>query len=112
LNANFLELGLVELQELQKWLEAMDGVVKEKVNKILVEARQITQGSVLQPPMEIASASQYQFGEHISANSMAFTAPSSSSGFIDGFEVNDPFLSGGLHDVCGLGNFPYNQNHG
>ncbi|XP_066395950.1 agamous-like MADS-box protein AGL29 [Miscanthus floridulus] len=110
LNANILELGLDELQEFQKLLEAIDGVVKEE-NNIVVEARE-TEGSATQPPMEIASASQYQFGEHISANSMAFTAPSSSNGFIDGFEVNDPFLSGGLHDVCGLGNFPYNQNHG
>jgi hypothetical protein len=111
LNANILELSLDELQEFQKLLEAIDGVVKEKENNIVVEARE-TEGSVTQLPMEIASASQYQFGEHISANSMAFTAPSSSNGFIDGFEVNDPLLSGGLHDVCGLGNFPYNQNHG
>ena len=54
MNANVLELGLVELQELQKWLEAVDGVVKEKVNKILVESRQITLGLVPQPLMEIA----------------------------------------------------------
>ncbi|CAD6270616.1 unnamed protein product [Miscanthus lutarioriparius] len=54
LNANVLELGLVELQELQKWLEAVDGVVKEKMNKIIVEASQISQGSVPQPLMEIA----------------------------------------------------------
>ena len=60
LNANVLELGLVDLQEFQKWLETMDGVDKEKVNKILVEARQITQGSVPQPLMEIASTSRYQ----------------------------------------------------
>jgi hypothetical protein len=111
LNANILELSLDELQEFQKLLEAIDGVVKEKENNIVVEARE-TEGSATQPPMEIASALQYQFGEHISANSMAFTAPSSSNGFIDGFEVNDPLLSGGLQDVCGLGNFPYNQNHG
>ena len=58
MNANVLELGLVELQELQKWLEAVDGVVKEKVNKILVEARQITLGLVPQPLMEIASTSR------------------------------------------------------
>ena len=68
MNANVLELGLVELQELQKWLEAVDGVVKEKVNKILVESRQITQGSVPQPLMEIASTSRYQFGQHINAD--------------------------------------------
>ena len=29
LNANVLELGLVVLQELQKWLEAVDVVVRE-----------------------------------------------------------------------------------
>ena len=68
MNANVLELVLVELQELQKWLEAVDGVVKEKVNKIVVEARQITQGSVPQPLMEIASTSWYQFGQHINAD--------------------------------------------
>ncbi|XP_066392097.1 agamous-like MADS-box protein AGL29 [Miscanthus floridulus] len=111
LNANILELGLDELQEFQKWLEVIDGIIKEKGNKTVVEARQ-TEGSATQQPVEIASASPYQFGEHISANSMAFTAPSSSNGFIDGFEVNDPLLSGGLHDVCGLENFPYNKNHG
>ena len=83
MNANVLELGLVELQELQKWLEAVDGVVKEKVNKILVEARQITLGLVPQPHMDIASALRYQFGQHIHANSMASTGPSSSNGFID-----------------------------
>jgi hypothetical protein len=49
LNANFKELSLVELQEFQKWLETVDGVVKEKVNKILVEARKITQRLVPQP---------------------------------------------------------------
>ena len=59
MNANVLELVLVELQELQKCLEAVDDVVKEKVNKILVEARKITQGSVPQPLMEIASTSRY-----------------------------------------------------
>ena len=59
MNANVLELGLVELQELQKWLEAVDGVVKEKMNKIIVEASQISQGSVPQPLMEIASTSRY-----------------------------------------------------
>ena len=68
MNANVIELGLVVLQELQKWLELVDGVVKEKVNKILVEARQITQGSVPQPLMEIASTSRYQFGHHINAD--------------------------------------------
>ena len=59
LNANVLELGLVELQELQKWLEVVDSVVKEKANKIQVEGRQITQGSVPKPLMEIASTSRY-----------------------------------------------------
>ena len=68
MNANVLELGLVELQELQKWLEAVDGVVKEKVNKILVEAMHITQGSVPQPLREIASTSWYQFGQHINVD--------------------------------------------
>ena len=77
----------------------------------MVEARQ-TEGSAIQQPMDIASALQYQFGEHMSVNSMAFTATSSSNRFIYGFEVNDPLLSGGLHDVCGLGNFPCNLNHG
>ena len=47
----------MDLQEFQKWLEAVD-VNKEKVNKILVEARQITLGLVPQPLMEIASTSQ------------------------------------------------------
>ena len=108
LNANVLELGLAELQEFQKCLEAVDSAVKEKTNQIIVEARQTTQGSVPQPPMEIASTSRYQFGQHISANSMAFTGPSSSNGFTDGFELNDPLRSGGLQDVCGLGNFPNN----
>ncbi|EER96088.1 agamous-like MADS-box protein AGL23 [Sorghum bicolor] len=112
LNANILELGLDELQDFQKLLEAIDGVVKEKENNIVVEARE-TQGSATQPHMEIASASQSQFGEHISANSMASAAPSSSNGFIDGFEVNDPLLGGGdLYDICAPGNFPNNQNHG
>ena len=68
MNANVLELGLVELQELQKWLEAVDGVVKEKVNKILVEARQITQWLVPELLMEIASTSWYQFGQHINVD--------------------------------------------
>jgi hypothetical protein len=68
LNANVLELGLVELQELQKWPEAVDDVVKEKVNKILVEVRQITQGLVPQALMEVASTSRYQFGQHINAD--------------------------------------------
>ncbi|KAG0542209.1 hypothetical protein BDA96_02G083700, partial [Sorghum bicolor] len=89
LNANILELGLDELQEFQKLLEAID-----RYNNLY---------------MDIASALQYQFGEHMSVNSMAFTATSSSNGFIYGFEVNDPLLSGGLHDVCGLGNFPCNR---
>ncbi|XP_066392098.1 agamous-like MADS-box protein AGL29 [Miscanthus floridulus] len=112
LNANVLELALAELQEFQKCMEAVDSAVKEKTSQIIVEARQTTQGSVPQPPMEIASTSRYQFGQHISANSMAFTGPSSSNGFTDGFELNDPLRSGGLQDVCGLGNFPNNQNHG
>ncbi|OEL15826.1 hypothetical protein BAE44_0023156 [Dichanthelium oligosanthes] len=43
LNANILELGLDELQEFQKKLEEIDGIVKE-VNKALVEGRQ-TPGS-------------------------------------------------------------------
>ena len=34
-----MSIDLVELQELQKWLEAVDSVVKERVNKILIEAR-------------------------------------------------------------------------
>jgi hydrogenase maturation factor len=68
LNANVLELGLVELQELQKWPEVVDDVVKEKVNKILVEVRQITQGSVTQALMEVASTSRYQFGQHINVD--------------------------------------------
>jgi hypothetical protein len=38
-------------------LEVVDGVVEENMNKILVEARQITQGLVPQPLMEIASTS-------------------------------------------------------
>jgi hypothetical protein len=112
LNANVLELGLAELQEFQKCLEAVDSAVKEKTNQILLEASQITQGSEPQPPMEIASTSWYHFGQHISADPMALASPSSSNGFIDGFEVNDPLHSGGLQDVCGLGNFPNNQNQG
>ena len=60
LNANVMELGLIELQQFQKWLEIVDGAVKENVKRILVEARKITQGLVPQPP--IASASYYQFG--------------------------------------------------
>jgi hypothetical protein len=62
----------------------MDGAVKEKVNKKLVEAMKITKGLVPQPPMEIAYASQYQFGQHINADSMASIGSSSSNGFIDG----------------------------
>lgn len=93
LNTSTLELGLVELQEFQKCLEVVDGAVEEKKRQI-----------------DIASTSQYQFGQHTSAGSMVFTGPSSSNGFTDGFEVN---RSGGrLEDVCGLGNFPNNQNHG
>jgi hypothetical protein len=64
-------------------LVALDGVVKEKVNKTLVEARQITQGSVPQPLMEIPFTSWYQFGQNINVDSMASTGPSSSNGFID-----------------------------
>jgi hypothetical protein len=100
------------MQEFQKRLEAVDGAFKEKTNQIVVEASQITQGSMPLPPMEIASTLRYQFGQHISADPMAFTCPSSSNGFINGFEINDPLRSGGLQDVCGLGNFPNNENHG
>jgi hypothetical protein len=127
LNANVFELGLAELQELQKWLEAVDGAVKEKANRILAEARarQTARGPspslVPQPPMEmdIASTSRHlQSGRHIGADSVAFAGPSSSNnGFVGGSpEVHDPLLivSGGrLQDVCGLGSFPNNQkNHG
>ena len=42
LNVNVIELGLVDLQEYQKWLEIVDDLVKEMVNKILVQARKIT----------------------------------------------------------------------
>jgi hypothetical protein len=113
LNTNISELSLEELQEFQKYLDAIHGVVEEKDTK-MPETSQ-PQGLVPQPPMEIAPDLQYQFGdEHISANPMAFTAPSSSDiEFVDGlFEVNDPCLSGDFADVCGLGNFPDNQNHG
>ena len=82
LNTNVLELHLVELQEFQKWLEGVDSGVKEKVNKILVKARQTTQGFVPQPLMETASALWYQFGQHINVDSMASTGPSSINGFI------------------------------
>lgn len=113
LNANVFELGLAELQELQKWLEAVDGAVKEKANKILAEARarQTARGPSLvpQPPMEmdIASTSRH----------LQFGPSSSNNGFVGGSpQVHDPLLivSGGrLQDVCGLGSFPNNQkNHG
>jgi len=49
LNDDVMELGLIELQQFQKWLKIVDGPVKEKVKRILVEARKITQGSVPQP---------------------------------------------------------------
>jgi len=113
LNTNVSELSLDELQEFQKYLEAIHDVVEEKDNNKLETSQ--TQGLVPQPPMETAPDLQYQFGdEHISANPMASTAPSSSNNeFIDGlFEVNDPMLNGDLYDVCGLRNFPNNQNHG
>lgn len=100
LKSNILELSLDELQEYQMFLEAIHGVVKEKTKKTEGEARQ-TQVSVPQPPMEIAPDLQYQFGENISANHMAFPAPGSTTGFIDGIEVNDPLLSGDLHWICG-----------
>ncbi|KAJ1288658.1 hypothetical protein BS78_02G104500 [Paspalum vaginatum] len=100
LNANISELGLNELEEFQKELEAIDDVIKEKVDKILVEGRNTT-GTMPQPTTEIASASQYQFGEK-TANPVAFTDPSSSHGSIDGFEVNDPFLSDCIHGIGGL----------
>jgi hypothetical protein len=104
LNANIMELGLDELQAFQKKLDDIHDIVKEKVNKVMVEGRQIP-GSRPQPRMEIGSSSH-------SANPMASTAPSSSIALIDGFEVvNDPLLSR-AHGVGGLGNFPNNQNHG
>jgi len=103
LNSNIFELGLDELQEFQKKLEEIHAVVREKVNRVLVEARTYTPaGSLPQPPMEIASTSQ-------SANPLPSTAPGSSAA---GFEINYPLLSGGVHGVGGLGNFPSNQNHG
>ncbi|CAL5089434.1 unnamed protein product [Urochloa decumbens] len=104
LNANVLELGLDELQELEKKLEEIHLIVKEMVDKVLAEGRQ-TPGLLPQLPMEIASTSQ-------SANPMASTTPSSTVALIDGFEaINDPLLSG-VHGVAGLGNVPNNQNHG
>ncbi|CAN6203436.1 unnamed protein product [Urochloa humidicola] len=100
LNANFLELGLDELQEFEKKLEEIHLIVKEKVNKVMVEGRQ-TPGLLPQPPMEIASTSQ-------SVNPMASAAPISSIALIDGFEaVDDPLLSA----VHGVGT-PNNQNRG
>lgn len=115
LNANVFELGLAELQELQKWLEAVDGAVKEKANRILAEARarQTARGPspslVPQPPMEMDIAST---SRHLQSG-----PSSSNNGFVGGSpEVHDPLLivSGGrLQDVCGLGSFPNNQkNHG
>jgi hypothetical protein len=47
-----LEFDLVELQDFQKWVEVVVGLVKEKVNKIIVEARKLTLGLVSQRPME------------------------------------------------------------
>jgi hypothetical protein len=61
----------------------MDGAIKEKVNKIPVEARKITKGFMSQPPMEIAYPSQHQFGQHINVDSVASTGPNSDNGFID-----------------------------
>ncbi|KAF8690499.1 hypothetical protein HU200_040855 [Digitaria exilis] len=104
LNASILELGLDELLEFQKKVEEIHEIVKDKVKKVLVEG-----GQMLVPlpgaPMDIASTS-------LSANPMIPTAPSSSIAFIDGIQVNDPLLSGGIDGVAGLGNFPNNQNHG
>ena len=106
LTANIFELGLDELQEFQKKLEEIHVVVKEKINQVLVQARPYTPaGSLPQLPMEIASTSQ-------SANPLASTAPSSSAAPIDGFQMNYPLLSGGVHGVGGMENFPSNQNHG
>ncbi|EER96091.1 hypothetical protein BDA96_02G083500 [Sorghum bicolor] len=109
LNTNISELSLEELQEFQKYLDAIHGVVEEKDTK-MPETSQ-PQGLVPELPMEIAPDQQYKFGdEHNSANPMAFTAPSSSDiEFIDGlFEVDGPCLSGDLADVFGLGDFPDN----
>ncbi|CAL5066355.1 unnamed protein product [Urochloa decumbens] len=104
LTANVLELGLDELQELEKKLEEILLIVKEMVNKVLEEGRQ-TPGLLPQLPMEIASTSQ-------SRNPMASTTPSSTVALIDGFEaINDPLLSG-VHDVGSMGNVPNNQNLG
>ncbi|CAN6213565.1 unnamed protein product [Urochloa humidicola] len=104
LSANILELGPDELQEFEKKLEEIHLIVKEKVNKVMVEGRQ-TPGLLPQPHMEIGSTSQ-------SANPLASAAPSSSIALIDGIEaVNDPLLSV-IHGVGTLGNAPNNQNHG
>ncbi|CAN6165615.1 unnamed protein product [Urochloa humidicola] len=104
LHANILELGPDELQEFEKKLEEIHLIVKEKVNKVMVEGRQ-TPGLLPQPHMEIGSTSQ-------SANPLASEAPSSSIALIDGIEaVNDPLLSG-VHGVGTLGNAPNNQNLG
>ncbi|KAG2632731.1 agamous-like MADS-box protein AGL29 [Panicum virgatum] len=106
LTANIFELGLDELQEFQKKLEEIHVVVKEKINQVLVQARPYTPaGSLPQLPMEIASTSQ-------SANPLASTAPSSRAAPIGGFQMNYPLLSGGVHGVGGMENFPSNQNHG
>ncbi|KAJ1288655.1 hypothetical protein BS78_02G104300 [Paspalum vaginatum] len=110
LNANILELGLDELQEFQKELEAIHSVVREKVNNVFAYAKN-TIGSIPQPPSEIASASQYQFGEQ-AANPMAFTDPSSSHGFIDGLEANDHLLSVIIQGVGSLRISPNNQSQG
>ncbi|XP_062217675.1 agamous-like MADS-box protein AGL29 [Phragmites australis] len=106
LNAKVSELGLDELQEFHKELEAIHGVVLGKVNQVLLDARE-TPRSLPQPPMDTASALQYQFGEQ-SDMPMVVTAPSSINSFIDGFEVNDPLLS----VVHASGNFTNNQNCG
>ncbi|WVZ62482.1 hypothetical protein U9M48_012230 [Paspalum notatum var. saurae] len=110
LNANILELGLDELQEFQKELEAIHSVVKDKANNFLVEARNTT-GSIPQPPTEIPSASQCQFREQ-AANPMSFTDPCSSHGCIDGSESNDHLLSVIIQGVDSLRICPNNQSQG
>ncbi|KAJ1288660.1 hypothetical protein BS78_02G104700 [Paspalum vaginatum] len=110
LNANILEIGLDELQEFQKELEAIENVVKDNVNDVLLEARNTT-GLMAQPLMEMASASEYPFGEQ-AANPMASTYPSSSHGSIDGFEVNDALISDCIDGIGGLWISPNNQTQG
>ncbi|CAL5076352.1 unnamed protein product [Urochloa decumbens] len=104
LNANILELGLDDLEEFEKKLEEIHLIVKENVNKVMVEGRQ-TSGLLPSPPVERASTSE-------SANPMASATPSSSIALIDGFEVvNDPLLSA-VHGLSTQGNVPNNQKHG